>query len=403
MAGRAVKRKRRGGVSFGRTNKQRRKTIVVNRIKKRNKKFTGLKTSANDDNMAVVVRKQGKTKGVRQKKVKISSAFRKGVLKAIEGKRSQGFMREINNQKFGFSILDNVQAIGYLNSESAGQFGLFSPIRVLDAASCLFNGKNLAKSKVIGGSFPSTFVKVNVLKQWATFDVCNQSLIKKTVTFYTATQKGKRASSSASSDPITVWDDALYLESKKVPDNDFVGANISGIGKTFLYSKPTMCKHFNKEYSVTSTTVLIEPGQSYKFTVQGPTGEYDFTKFHDGVVAAPGGDNADPVSELSPLTKYVFYSVYNPLVVTATGVTGRFEGPNPAPEANKPNALVVEYTYNYKIEAPENTGVKTGGTATNQHLSLNLIRDSYIFKHWGAAASGQVNRIDEEDAMTTAP
>jgi len=387
MAGRAATNKRkRGGIARHakrKPNKRYKKTVKYKRV-------GPSKNSANDDNMGVVVRKSGKVKSTKKKQIKITPAFKKGVMKALEGKRAIGFMQERSNAKFGQAIGDNIQEVGYLNKLEALNFnGLFSPIRIMDAAACLFNNKTVAFAKTSTSWFPVVNTKINVLKQWVTFDINNQSRLKKHVTFYTATQKGRKSAPTASADPIEAWDNALTLDATSLPDARNKGPNLQTINKTFLGMKPTLSKAFNKEFNIASTSVLIEPGQSYKFTVQGETGEYDMNKYHIGT------DNN--LTELCPWTKFVFYTVHNDLCETSTGVTGRFE--TAVPPANTPNSLIVEWVYNYRIEAPENTGLTTGtaGETNSQNLHLNNVRDAYIFKNYGIAQTGQINRIDDND------
>ena len=385
----AARRNARGG---NRVTRGRKRPKSRTAKRKNNKKRAASKNSANDDNMGVVLRKGGKPKGLSSKKrIKITPDFKKGVMKALEGKRAIGYMRELSNVKFGFAIGDNLQEIGYLNDSSGttSLYGLFSPVRVMDAAACLFNNKTVAESKVsVTGNYPTLNTKINVLKQWVTFDIINQSRLKRHITFYVATQKGRKNAASATNDPLLAWDKALSLDAQDLPDADYPGPNLQNVLKSFLYQKPNMSKAWNKEYTTTATEVLIEPGQSYKFSVQGPTGEYDYNNYHIA--------DATAISELSPMTKFCFYTVYNELCETSLGVTGRFE--TAVVPANTPNGLIVEHSYNYRIEAPQTAGLKIGGTATNTTHSLNLVRDAYIFKNYGVGAGlGQINRIDDND------
>jgi len=357
------------------------KTYHVNKVNRS-------KGSSRDDDRGVVVSAK-RSKGLKpkgRKPVKVSAAFKRKVNKSLEGKKAIGHMREIVSRKCGFSIPDNLQEVNYLTDENASTHGFFSPVRVMDAASCLFNKKAAARNKQnTTNNFPHTITKVNVLSQYATMTLNNQTRRCKTITIYQASQKGKL---QATTEPLGAWTAGLLLDAQNLPDGDTLGPNLSGVVKEFLGMKPTMNKAWNKEWNVEAKTIQLEAGQTFSFTIPGPSGVYDYQKMHDG--------NSGVISELHPWTKYVFYTVYNDLVVTNLGITGRFETIPPLIT----NAIVCEYTYNYKIEAPEITGFDTPGTfgATQ---SLNLIKDAYIYQNYSAAIGlGTVNRIDDGDPAT---
>jgi len=348
------------------------------------------KSGSRHDDLGVVVRsKRSKgTKATGTKRLKVSKDFRKKVTQSLEGKKGVGFMKEVISMKFGTAIADNEQAVGYLSDELDGSKGLFSPMRVLDAAAVLFNRKALARVKVLGNQeFPVTYTKVNVLKQWCTFTLSNQTQRTKTITIFEANQKGAAA---VPYDPLLAWAEAYSLDALDTlytgTNTDFQGPNLNSMGRTFLGCEPNSLKAFRKDYHVSSKKIILEPGQTHSFTVQGDSGLYDYAKYHVGTTAT--------LTENTNRTKWVFYAIHNDLVVTSAGITGRFETVSPAVL----RAVICEYTYNYRIECPEQTGFKPGTTFSSGPQILNNIKDAYAMVNYSAAqGGGTINRIDDND------
>ena len=346
--------------------------------------LTRSKGGARHDDLGVVVSSK-RSKGTRAKgtkRIKITSAFRKKVSQSLEGKKAIGNLTEIASMKFGNAIPDNLQSVGYFTDENVN--GMFSPLRVLDAASVLFNRKALARIKTAAtGVFPVTYTKINVIKQWVQFTLSNQTQRTKTITIYEANQKGVAA---VPDHPLQCWVNALTLDDIDAPDADSAGPNLNAVVPSFLHAKPNQVKAFRKDYHVTSKTVLLEPGQVYNFSIQGDSGIYDFNKYHTGPTAT--------LAENTNRTKWCFYTVHNDLIVTNAGVTGRFETTSTAIF----RSIVCEYSYHYRIECPEQTGFKPGSTYASGAQTLNLIKDAYACINYSAGAGGGViNRIDDND------
>lgn len=334
-----------------------------------------------------VARSSKKPKGLKKggrKNVKVTAGFRKKVTKALEGKKCVGRMREVKSFKFGFAIGQNVQAYGYLDSELAGQHGFFSPNRILDAASCLFNQKTAATNKtVFTNNFSATVTKINVLRQWVDFELSNQTQRMKTVTIYQAEPKSRHGTDIG---PVEQWENSLLQDTQTSPTGDTFGPNLSFISPTFLKTGPKLSKSFREKYNVTSTVVKMQPGQTHAFSISGPSKVYDLAKLHDGINTT--------LSDYTPESTFVFYTVYNDLVETSLQNTGRFE----ASIGVQPVSIICEYTMNYHIETPESTGFRAAGSfVANGSIPLNLIKDSYVFKNYNlTGAVGTAFRIDDE-------
>jgi len=392
----ATSTKRIGSAPDGGTLKRR---IVITHNGGRSRRVTGsapgrrvrrpVKTAPNTpapgSYRALAKKRRGvKIKARRPKNYKIDKKFRAKVKKVFEQKANKGTMLEINARTLLPVIPDNQQASEYLH-EPGPTAGLFSPNRVLDAASCLFNDKISAKDKtVIVDNFPTTTCKVNVLKQYCTFRITNSTRRTKNMTIYTAKVK----KGFADNQPLSLWATGLTLDFQVSPAGTAnIGNNFNSVAQTFLRTKPQLSKTFNQVYKVMSQVVILQPGQIHEFVVHGDAMMYDMNKYHRGSNIS--------LDESVPPTTYVWATVFNDLVLDTGGRVGRFED---ILVIDKPESMLIETTMYYQIEQPADTGFITPNVALAAGVPnpLNLVKNPYIRKNYTDAqfAASNITRID---------
>lgn len=367
--------------------------------------------------------RRGRKKGVSFKKVKkvpISRQFVKKVHEALEPGMCKGVYREMNTYNFDFSPnFGNRQMTFRLGSNVNGDQMLFNPQRVLDAASVLYNGKTATDSSkyVITGNYPqqaNSFdphtVKVTVLNSYAKHVIKNNSQRNVMLEIYDCAPK-VNMNLNKDGDALTQWNNAMAFENT-IQGGSTVNQliNVGNTNPNTLYATPQMSKLFMTKFKVETTSVVLAPGQTYDYIVQGPNKViYDFAKFWSP-------SNTSGTEEFFDLqrrfTRNVIFTVKLDVVhgnTPGSGVAGRF-GPSTTSGINLGRGLLVESTNYYRIEIPSQTagsmfipGV-TSGTAQTVSMTETQIRDAYFHKHWNESTTITAqDRVEETTGVDVTP
>lgn len=346
-----------------------------------------------------VITKRKHVKGVeprKHKKVKVSKKFKAKVAAVLEKKvYHSGYALEIGavplpqispKTQLPFNAIglpvDNVTPLG----------SLFSPTQVLSIASNLWNNKAYVaggtQRYTDAGNFPLN-AKIKVRKLWAVFKLVN--LGQRTYQIDAIVCKPK--SRTINWDPLTDWNSSLTA------DNDVTKkVNVSGVLSTQLYAHPTMSKTFNANWKTETSKIVLEPGQTYDFHVQGPMNhEYKYQKFVNS-----GGNFTmnDPQT-----TRYILFVVRPDLLGGVTNTNTVFAAyPGTEPITGTPNSLGaqlhIEYRYHYSLHCPDSAGwVSTGAAPAAGGVPLFERRDAYAVydNTYTVLATDKVLRIDEEN------
>jgi hypothetical protein len=326
-----------------------------------------------------------KTKGVAFKKplkVTVGRQFKAKVKKALEPGKNVGFKQEIYYTNH-IHTLDNVQHVDYLFN--AGQnAGLFSPIRVLDAASVLFNEKADSSNKNITTNNFKENSKIEVIKQWANIKMKNNTRRTLNCKLFEFAPK----SFIISSDPFTQWSEGLVRDTLDI--DDVKGINLNSVTYTHLGLSPLFQKQIQANWKVSEVTTDLEPGQEYSFNVDGPSQVYDFSKYHD---------SQSVTTELYKPTRFIILVMTLDLVndTASSAFIGRY-----GDFTSSNNGLIVETTLNYKIACPENTGFRNeSGQPADFRQTLNMVKSPYHYSGYYpiGAGAGRV-RVDEQQPTT---
>lgn len=294
----------------------------------------------------------------------------------------------------------------------------FTPLRMLDAVSVLWNSKAVSKDYTLQtGNFslntinatrapsalgtpalpaPGPF-KVHVINSFVKYEMRNTSQRLLYVNFYNCVPKVSYPEAA----PLDTLYGGLVAEAdsateiKRIHYNFGAGGNID-----FLFNNPNlhpnMVDKFNSVYKYEKMEMSIAPGETCVHYVQGPKNlDYDFGKLFNGGDSKIGYLNKHSVAcliEVKPDLEMASAGV--PVVVTGAGrwvfpTTGSILDP-----------LAVEITHTYKMSMPEASGFYTTALVANQVQPLNLRKPSLAFGDFTIdPTEGTLvyDRIDEEN------
>jgi hypothetical protein len=341
-------------------------------------------------------RKQLKTAG--KKIVKVSKKFKAAVGQALLKSEMQGFHQATEYGYFNnpFSGQQNVLSIltnGYDNWS-------FSPERILDAASVLWNSKpvnQIAKGIGAGSNFPTSVV-VNVRSCSTTYLFRNNSQRTVELEIYQLTPKIFGPLSSQLERPDAYFNQCVQDDIQNglyVPGQSAYQPANTTVYAQNLYMKPGMTSNWSKAFSQTMNKVVLEPGQTYSTTLVGPKNcKYDFSKFFV---------NGTFQTLQKKMSQTVMVVVRNDL--GQTNITGG--GPGRFKSLNGPgNFILVERTDKYDLSMPEQAGfVYPAATTAGITQQLNNRKRRYSLATYtngaDATVAGSITRIDEEQPATT--
>jgi len=354
---------------------------------------------------AVSGRWKGKRKLVKRvtyaknnKKVKVSKELRKKINKVITQDKPCGEFESLNFEGYK-QANHNQQLVKYLGAEDYNfSHGYFHPLRVLDAASVLFNQKAISLENpgiTDTDNFNSTSIKIKVVKSWVKLTLRNNTDRTWDGHIYECAPK----SNQTTSEPVTCWTNALTSEYNAIQGaqqtNQTLTANpLINIGGSLAitnpYASPRQADQFNRWYDVIQKKVHLEPGEVYEHIVTGPADYvYNFPKMYNGTTA----------NFIQKCNRYVFFALNLDMLSTQTPVFGRW-GQN-----NTNQYLICESREFFKIEMPEETGFQSNAVSTlvpaGTPQNLNKRHKVKYSIYRGDAFAGSTVRFDEQQPATS--
>jgi len=365
-----------------------------------------------------------KTKGKKvnkmnkKKVVKVSRSLRKKIAKVIEEKKIVGGWTQIS---YGYvqRPLNNAQEVtAMLQEASRTDFSggwAFNTEDFLHVASVLFNGKgdsqgargwaNTANLGLVNAPEVPTGNKniygcnanFTVVKSYQTYLLKNNTQSTMTLTAYICAPKQptireQTATNAAGTvitaqylgtyDPIRTWEEMLATPT---------GRNILSADKYRFGMVPEATPEWNKYWSYEKKEIVLEPGQTTTFNVQGPVHtELDYTKFFKNDIFLP----------IQKFSRFVFFIMKTDLIGGAGTAgdrekIGRFGLPGEG-------RLCIERTFKCKITVPESTGMAMTPTGGAANIETNLRRPAYGYVVYAqTSVPALVTRIDEVQPATT--
>lgn len=351
--------------------KRKRSTVASSSNKRRKPVGSRSKTTSSAavvGSSRAVVRKIGrKARGVvikRKKVVRVTRAFRAKVAKATEAHKCYGYRQEIDYRLYT-NPSSNTQNTSYSIGGVAP--GMFSPLRVAHVAAVLFNGKTdtLVPTTGQAGDFPENAVKIDVKKQWVNYEMKNNTRRELTVKIFQIAPIGKNPTVN----PQALWSQGLNLDSQTKQEQD--GTNLNSVGVSHVGLVPHANKMFRKQFKVFERTLIMEAGQTHKWTVQGPAMTYDMTKYF--------ASDSSAITELHGMTRWCLITYY-PSMTVQDGLPGRFVDSNDI-LLNAQHGLTLESIQNFVIAAPSMSGFKQGSTLL-PFQTLDSKKDIYSYRNW---------------------
>jgi len=285
----------------------------------------------------------GKTKVKRVKKVKLSDKFVKGVKQVMAGTCAtgtyitikQGMVGSIVTPTYGSLTGDDLGSVGITqiltpgltapsgsrtlfnclsqwstssNSTPVGQTGLnfFTPAKILDAASVLFNSKALGDPYITTGNLSTTFVggtgapvvsnpgqlKINVLGSSVDFELKNVSNRVVTMEIWECTPTIKFQTSN----PVQLIDANRNLNNNTTNNNQILYfTGVPGATTNFLFHEQAVdpmaiLKKYNGiQMTWKKRSMILAPDETCLHSIIGPSGVLDFSKLVNTTQAAPVG------------------------------------------------------------------------------------------------------------------
>lgn len=328
---------------------------------------------------AVSVKRSKAAKKTYKRNVKVSKVLREKIKKVITGQKIQGMTQE---NSYGICRLltteDFKQMVSDITTSNAGgQNPHFSNVKVMDAASVLWNDKVQAETKAVGDArnFAPTKLKVKVIDSSVTYNFKNNTQRKINCSLVECYP----TSNSVQGDPFAVWQAAMAFQILNT------GPNQSSAAVTELHTHPSMLPDFRKLFKTRTTRIEVPAGAEYKHYIQGPK-----MKLMDLQRAFNGSLFLNYHKEAC----WLLCIYHTDLVTTTTGAFGRYTG---LPADQIQYGLVFESVTRWKLEMPEMTGSLSAVIAAGEPVPLNQRQFSYAFKTYGAAEDGVIISVNDEN------
>lgn len=357
-----------------------------------------------------------KKRGVSMRKkhhVKVSKGFKKLVEEAMKKDEITGFKIDMFDACEGTTVPFNQQAVDNwqwngstpYTGGTAGAPAMgwaFSPEYYLDAASVLFNNKtpsangyafDTAGTFGVGATatgFPATspasnlqFTITNSYEDYLFKNITNRVVDMKVYLCAprqasylsvapTTITGGAGAEADALINPKNTWGQALT-------DQVSLGINLAAANSSVLNMKPQYAKGFMKYFKLETHEVVLEPGETFHYRVQGPS---DFEwKWENHV-------KNNIFTTIAKYSRYVMTVCKFSMDVVGNGVgrgTHQFRFATAQPDTAA-NSIAIERKLYCSIRMPEQTGfrVPAGGLPALQMVTFGERASRYYVRHWNA-------------------
>ena len=211
----------------------------------------------------------------------VSRKFRKKVEVALNGDKYHGFYRNLQVEVLQYQTTNNqtTKYLGFSGSRAATK-GYFNPMGVMDAASSLWNNYTSIQDPVYaaGQLDPTNNLtsKIECLNAWVVQEYRNNSQRTYTIDIY---ECAPTQNSQQTNDPISWWQQCLNNDVSTGIIPAAAAAQYVASTSGVMFEKPDMCPSFRKMYKSKITRVVLDPGQTFTYTLQGPKNfVYDWTK-----------------------------------------------------------------------------------------------------------------------------
>lgn len=382
------KRKRTSSVSAGTVRRQRPKSNtwkitklpVKKQVKSEGRSNPGGYRSVYGNPAAVVV--SGRKVAMRKRrKMKISSSFKRKVMKALDD-HLYGVYTSI---QYGVIFAPN-----NASQQRVTDFGwFFKPIQILHSTDVLFNGATPLQDP---GLSNITWKDSYIRKDWVvntTVDLLFKNSSQRTYTciWYECEPKAAKPTAATADTAANDWASGLVLANAN-------GTNPQNNAMDTLFSVPEDSPQFRQFWRAKRTKFILTPGAEYTLRTQGPNQHgIDWTK----LVTLPV--NADLANTFVPSyqkwSRSCFLVAYPDVVITTTGIAGRF----PSGVAGR-GGLTWEWKSRYVMQCPASAGfVYPASTAAGQQQQLTNKKPTHVIRNFVQSFGGIVEDVLEENPL----
>lgn len=281
-----------------------------------------------------------------------------------------------------------------------GAFVYFSPLKILNAASILWNGKanssnwatttgnfstvtstSTGTAQVGSSAFPqSGSLEIRVINSYANWRIknINQRTVK--IKIYHCVSKLKYNDKA----PLTcISDDGLFdqtgirneVTSGVIPGSGTIPSNVA----CHPLFEPKKLSQFNNAWKYDVTEIVLKPGEECTHTIQGPKNyTLDYSKLWTN-------DTSQIGSFFKDTTKCCMVSVeLDSVYVTESFAndSGQWAFRDNGTVPQLINPISIETDEVYKLSAPKNTGFLKNADATGSVQQLNLKANRYVYSNF---------------------
>ena len=284
-------------------------------------------------------------------------------------------------------------------------FTHFSPLKIIDAASVLWNKKfrsadysiqtgNLTIDADTSGNPDNGTAalpekknfKIHVENSYCKFLIKNTCQRRMLITFYHCTQKQKFADDT----PLTVFHESIVQELGGVnldnggileaKNSDNLNQNIANYALNPSF-EPNALPSFNNMYKYQKTIVNIGPGETHEHAVQGPKGyDLDFSKLWNGIDDKAGA--MYKATTVQTMIKMELDQAFTKTIAFPHYAPTNF--PSVIPTADYQCPLSITLKENYTLRCPKISGFLTRSVAVNTPQTLNLKKKSFAALNVGS-------------------
>lgn len=333
---------------------------------------------------AVAVKRKKKVRNKKRKRLQITSLFKRKVNQALAG-HLYGSKLDVGYFRMTPLTVENSQKVLDLGI-------LFNPVKMIHAADVLFNGATPVETPGIGDlKWQNTYIRKDFFtNSWFTMELKNLSQRTYTLKFYTCAPKIKIPShmqNISTNNAVADWEVGLQLMNTG-------GTNPQNNVKETLYADPRDVPQFNTFWRAEMTTVILKPGESYTYFVQGPSQlEIDWSKY---LTRGITGDTDVHYASYGPWSRACFVVYYPDLVTGTLANSGRY----PSGGVGS-GGISVEVKTKFSLQCPESAGfVYPVSTAAGVNQQLNNKKPTKVIKIWSGGLSGTVQDILEENPLS---
>jgi len=403
----------------------------------------------------------------KRKKVKVSKKLRAKIKKVIDGGRIYGTYQTLrqgqigmikntgaaNNayptlvsSSYGAAVSNTVIGVNAQASARWWWAGLafgesvrtgdewlfFQPMKILDAASVLWNNKDLSRdfglatgnlalqtSTTTGVSNPNTGTvpntqgnKIHIHNSWVKFEMKNTSQRAYEVTIYNCVPKIRHPDKT----PLTALRDGIISQQSDALANRMLIQEIAldsvvNVTDTLMNDPmvhPSMVPGFNNLYKAQKISMMIAPGETCVHYIKGPRNlTLDYNKFQQGGTDTAGllynKTSMAVMMALKPSLEYATVGASG----TAARSSGRYAFGTGAAVDNLIQAPIsMEVTEVFKLAMPESSGFYMQTITQGQPKNLSLRRPAHAFGNFTANyldATLVYQKFDEEQPATAIP